>query len=101
MTLNRYSGHYDHDEGVIKHELDDQGSWVHIKTAESLQKDLAEAQGLAAQAAKLREALELAEVEVYLAKTWCRVCRTEGLGDLRSREAHPHARECLLYKEDK
>ena len=71
---------------------------VHLTEAdwEKVQRERAEAQ---AKVAKLREALALAEVEVYLAKTWCRVCRTEGLGALRSREAHPHARECLLYRE--
>jgi len=48
---------------------------------------------------KLRTALELAEVDVSLARTWCRICRTEDSRRDRSRASHPHAKECLLYRE--
>ena len=46
----------------------------------------------------LRAALALAEVEVCLERSWCRMCRTEGRGDLRGRSVHPHATECVLYR---
>ncbi len=52
-----------------------------------------------AKADQLREALALTEVEVSLSRTWCRLCRTESFSRDRSRDIHPHARECILYDE--
>jgi hypothetical protein len=51
-----------------------------------------------AEVARLREALALSEVDVALARTWCRLCRTENRSDARSRADHPHAMECILYR---
>lgn len=44
----------------------------------------------------LREALELAEVDVALERSWCRICRTECRGVHRGRREHVHAAECVL-----
>lgn len=44
----------------------------------------------------LHDALALAEVEVCLERSWCRICRTEGRGDRRGRDVHPHAFGCFL-----
>lgn len=59
---------------------------------------LAQSERDAAQAVaeKLREALELAEVEVALERTWCRICRTENRSNERSRRSHPHEKKCVL-----
>lgn len=53
-----------------------------------------------AEASRLREALELAEVEVALDRSWCRICRTEGRGSYRGRGVHPHERRCVLARLD-
>lgn len=44
----------------------------------------------------LHDALALAEIEVCLERSWCRICRTEGRGDRRGRDVHPHAPGCHL-----
>ena len=44
----------------------------------------------------LHVALELAEVEVALDRSWCRICRTECRGAHRGRREHMHAAECVL-----
>lgn len=44
----------------------------------------------------LHDALALSEVEVCLERSWCRICRTEGRGDRRGRDVHPHAPWCFL-----
>lgn len=44
----------------------------------------------------LHDALALAEIEVCLERSWCRICRTEGRGDRRGRDVHPHAPGCFL-----
>lgn len=44
----------------------------------------------------LHVALELAEVEVALDRSWCRICRTECRGAHRGRREHMHATECVL-----
>ena len=44
----------------------------------------------------LHVALELAEVDVALDRSWCRICRTECRGVHRGRREHVHAAECVL-----
>ena len=44
----------------------------------------------------LHVALELAEVDVALERSWCRICRTECRGVHRGRREHVHAAECVL-----
>lgn len=79
--MNRYSPYYDPDEQRVRMTIDAEGSWVHVTYAD-----------------KLWQALALAEVEVALERSWCRVCRTEGRGEYRGRAEHPHERRCLLYR---
>jgi hypothetical protein len=57
---------------------------------------LDERQRLDAEIERLREALSLAEVEVALERSWCRACRTEGRGEHRGRDVHPHDARCAL-----
>ena len=63
-----------------------------------MNKELSEAR---AEAAKLRDALALSEVDVSLGRTWCRICRTENRSNERSRDAHPHEARCPLSRKDK
>lgn len=51
-----------------------------------------------AEVERLRGALELAEVEVALERTWCRICRTEWRSNERNRKGHPHAAGCVLAR---
>lgn len=53
-----------------------------------------------AEVTKLRDALALSEVDVSLARTWCRICRTENRSNERSRDAHPHEARCPLARKD-
>jgi hypothetical protein len=71
-------------------------------TIAALQRNLAAAEverlRLVAEVERLRDALALAEVEVALERSWCRVCRTEGRGEHRGRAEHPHERGCVLCR---
>lgn len=51
---------------------------------------------LRARVDKLRDALALAEIDVSLERSWCRVCCTEGRGEFRGRAVHPHEAGCVL-----
>lgn len=49
-----------------------------------------------AELAKVRAVLQLSEIDVALERSWCRICRTEGRGDRRGRDRHPHEPSCPL-----
>jgi hypothetical protein len=53
-----------------------------------------------AEAERLRDVLALVEVDVALERSWCRICRTEGRGDFRGRQVHPHEPGCVLSRPD-
>lgn len=63
------------------------------KRAEKAERERDEAR---AERDALHVALELAEVEVALDRSWCRICRTECRGAHRGRREHMHAAECVL-----
>lgn len=63
------------------------------KRAEKAERERDEAR---AERDALHVALELAEVEVALDRSWCRICRTECRGAHRGRREHMHATECVL-----
>lgn len=46
--------------------------------------------------AMLLNALASVQVDVHPDASWCRICRTEGRADQRSRALHPHNLECIL-----
>ena len=82
--MNRYSPYYDPDEQRVRMTIDAKGSWVHIKTAESLRADADKEWGasaterarLEAEVERLREALEsmLRSPHVVLRPDWRCVC---------------------------
>jgi hypothetical protein len=75
--------------------LDEFGSLGLVEGVAACQRRLHE---LRAEVERLREALELAEVEMALERTWCRICRTEWRSNGRNRKGHPHAAGCVLAR---
>lgn len=86
---------YDEWRAAAESERDEERHLADVR-GEMLTKTERERDEARAERDALHVALELAEVDVALDRSWCRICRTECRGAHRGRREHMHATECVL-----